>query len=176
MLILITGGSKCGKSGIAENLLKKFRKNKFYIASMIPYGDEAYKAIENHKKMRQGKGFQTIEKYTDIQDTEIPENSAVLLECMGNLCANEMFSGDSIFNPVNKIISGVRKIYDNCNMLVIVSNNVGNDGIEYDSGTSDYIRYLSQINMCIADFADIVIECIYGIPVILKGDISCLNL
>ncbi len=175
MLVLITGGSKCGKSAVAENLFRYFRGNKFYLATMIPYGDEAQTAIERHRKIRKGKGFQTIEKYTDIQDIYIPSDSGVLLECMGNLCANEMFSGEVINNPVKKIVSGIKEIYNKCSMLVIVSNNVGNDGIEYDSGTAGYIKYLGQINSEIADFSDIVIECVYGIPIILKGDISCLN-
>lgn len=57
MMILITGGSKCGKSAAAEAILDGFEGDKFYIAAMEPFGDEAKKAIERHRVMRQGKGL-----------------------------------------------------------------------------------------------------------------------
>ena len=88
MMTLITGGAKCGKSKLAEKLLDSFMGNKIYMAAMLPYGEEAEAAIKRHRKLRKGKGFTTIEKYTDIEQTELPENCAVLLECMANLCAN----------------------------------------------------------------------------------------
>lgn len=175
MLVLITGGSKCGKSALAESFFDNFDGEKFYIATMIPYGEEAMQAIERHRKIRYSKNFETIEKYTDIQNTEIKENSGVLIECMGNLCANEMFSSERICNPVEKIISGIKMLNEKCSLLVIVSNNVGSDGVKYDSGTAEYIKYLSFINSEIAEYADIVTECVYGIPIILKGDFLCLN-
>lgn len=175
MIVLITGGSKCGKSALAENLFRNFQGEKFYIATMIPYGDEAEQAIERHRRIRKDKNFHTIEKYTDIHDIDIPENSGVLLECMGNLCANEMFSSERIYNPVEKIVSGIKNLSEKCSLLVIVSNNVGCDGLKYGFETADYIKYLGQINTDIADIADIVIECVYGIPIVLKGDLLCLN-
>lgn len=176
MLILITGGSKCGKSSLAESFFDKFSGEKFYIATMIPYGDEAHQAIERHRKIRIGKGFTTIEKYTDIDNIDISENSGVLIECMGNLCANEMFSGGyEILNPCEKIISEIKNLSEKCSLLVIVSNNVGNDGINYDYGTAEYIKNLGIINSAISEFSDIVIECVYGIPIFLKGEKICLN-
>lgn len=36
MLTLITGGCKCGKSSIAENILSDFCGRKIYIATMEP--------------------------------------------------------------------------------------------------------------------------------------------
>ena len=65
-MTLITGGAKCGKSKLAEKLLDSFMGNKIYMAAMLPYGEEAEAAIKRHRKLRKGKGFTTIEKYTDI--------------------------------------------------------------------------------------------------------------
>lgn len=45
MMILITGGSKCGKSSVAEGLLNGFPGEKYYIAAMEPYGEDAQRAI-----------------------------------------------------------------------------------------------------------------------------------
>lgn len=173
MMTLITGGAKCGKSKLAEKLLDSFMGNKIYMAAMLPYGDEAEAAIKRHRKLRKGKGFSTIEKYTDIEQTELPENCAVLLECMANLCANEMFREDKRHDVFSHIMCGIEKLHKCSEQLVIVTNEVGCDGIAYPAETAEYIRILSRINAAIAADADNVVECVYGIPVMLKGEICC---
>ena len=173
MTTLITGGSKCGKSSLAERILDGFHGRKFYIAAMQPFGDDAFEAIERHRKMRQGKGFETIEKYTDLHELSFPADSAALLECVGNLCANEMFRDNEVVCPIDAVLRGIRSVSESVSELVIVTNQVGSDGIAYSEETSRYIRYLGEINRCIAGFADNVIECVYGIPLLLKGELSC---
>lgn len=164
MLTLITGGSKNGKSHIAEELLASSPAPHYYIATMEPYGAEAQAAIRRHHKMRAGKGFETIEKYTDLQELRFPEGGSVLLECMCNLCANEMFSAGCM-EPAPKIIAGVRSVLAQVSGLVIVTNEVGDDGREYGEGTMEYIKQLGIINAQLAATADQVIEAVYGIPV-----------
>ena len=41
--------------------------------------------------MRRQKQFSTLECYTGLKTADIPEDSVVLLECMSNLTANEMY-------------------------------------------------------------------------------------
>ncbi|MBQ8687654.1 MAG: bifunctional adenosylcobinamide kinase/adenosylcobinamide-phosphate guanylyltransferase [Ruminococcus sp.] len=171
MMILITGGSKCGKSHYAESLFYNFDGQKFYIATMQPFGDEAQAAIRRHREMRRNKGFETIEKYTDTEDLQLPGGCGILLECMGNLCANEMFRSSVVCNPAEKILSGILHLKKIAALLIIVTNEVACDGISYECGTSAYIRVLNEINCRIAEMADHVMECVYGIPVALKGTI-----
>lgn len=174
MITLVTGGSKCGKSSLAEKILDSvFTGGKFYIATMIPYGDDALDAVNRHRIMRDGKGFSTVEKYTDIHEISLAENCGILLECIGNLCANEMFCNEKICFPTEKIISGVKKLSQHAEHIVIVTNEVGCDGFDYTAETQLYIKAMAEINSSIAQFADNVIECVYGIPIILKGEIPC---
>ncbi len=173
MTTLITGGSKCRKSRFAEDFLANYRGRKIYIATMQPFGDEAKMTIQKHLRHRSGKGFETIEKYTDIHELKLPENSAVLLECVGNLCANEMFFSKEIIMPSKKIINGIRSISEQVSELVIVTNQVGSDGIRYAEGTAAYIAEMGRINSGISQFADNVIECVYGIPIVIKGELPC---
>lgn len=168
MLTLITGGAKCGKSRLAEQLLDKC-ENKIYVATMRPFGEEAEIAIARHRKIRAGKGFATIEKYTDIQGINVSKNSAVLLECIANLCANEMFDNKTVTDPTEQIFVGIKHLKRNSSELVIVTNNVGSDGIKYSSETTKYIEAMGRINAIIAALSDNVIECVYGVPVVLKG-------
>ena len=173
MLTLVTGGSKCGKSSYAEKILDDFPGEKLYIATMIPYGDEAAAAIMRHHKMREGKGFSTIECDRELEARFIPDGCGVLLECIGNLCANEMFTPDGIRNPVSPILRGISHLCDHAAQVVAVTNEVGEDGITYTPETMDYIRYIAEINAAIADRADTVIECVVGIPLVVKGEKPC---
>ena len=173
MTVLITGGSKCGKSALAERLFEGFAGEKCYIATMQPYGEEAHAAIERHHKMRAGKGFCTMECYTGLEKLSLPDGCGVLLECMGNLCANEMFRPDGIKDPESPILRGIRKLQAQSELLVIVTNEVGSDGVTYTPETMQYIRHLSCINRETAALADTVIECVAGIPLVLKGETPC---
>ena len=95
MLTLVTGGSGSGKSAFAEDRVLSFGEGKrIYIATMHPFDEESHKRIERHRKMRAGKGFETVECYTGLKNAVLPGESGkcvVLLECMSNLVANEMF-------------------------------------------------------------------------------------
>ena len=169
MMILVTGGSKSGKSRIAETIVTASERPRFYLATMMPFGEEAQTAIERHRAMRAGKGFVTVEKYTDIGVAELPQGCAVLLECMGNLCANEMFSVCAP-NPAAKILDGIAALAEKTSLLVIVTNQVGEDGILYSTETMHYIKNLGEINRALARQSDCVIEAVCGIPLVLKGE------
>lgn len=172
MLTVVTGGSGSGKSELAENIAVKYDGKKYYIAAMEPFGEEARIRIERHRNMRAEKGFKTIEKYTDVDELIFLQNDIVLLECMSNLCANEMFSGRTHKNVVaDKIISGIEKINKMTSELIIVTNEIFSDGILYDKETMEYMKVLGEINRSIFRFADNVIESVYGIPYILKGNL-----
>lgn len=169
MITLVTGGTKCGKSSYAEKILDSFTGQKYYIATMNPVGDDAEEIIARHVQMRCGKNYITVERFRDIGETDIPKGSGVLLECVGNLCANEMFVGMEILHPADKIVTGIKQLSEKTAELVIVTNEVGSDGNDYTPDTMAYIRQMAFINRRIAEFADNVVECVYGIPLLRKG-------
>lgn len=173
MMILVTGGSKSGKSTLAEGFFRSFPGERYYIATMQPFGADARAAIERHHRMRAGKGFQTIERYTGLAGIRLPQGCGVLLECMGNLCANEMFRQGCIYDPTVPVLNGIDRIRAVSDLFVIVTNEVGADGIVYAPETMRYIRHLAGINRRIAADADTVIECTAGIPNVLKGVLPC---
>lgn len=169
MLILITGGSKSGKSSAAEKIAVSSGLPLYYIATMMPFGKDAYEAIERHRRMRFGKGFKTIEKYTDISDVSLPKKSAVLLECVGNLCANEMFSANCKC-PSKKILGDIVLLNNKSALFIAVTSQTNEDGISYERSTMDYLAELGKLNVQLSKLADCVIETVYGIPLILKGE------
>ncbi len=177
MITLIIGGSGSGKSAYAENYIASLSegKKKYYIATMQLCDLESQKKVKRHQMLRSGKGFSTIEQSADIQKAvgKMEEGSKVaLLECISNLTANEMFSGEvpkTESAVTDKILKGIAVLREELTHLVIVSNNVFEDGRVYDKTTMEYICTMGQINEKLAAMADEVVEVVVGIPVVLKA-------
>ena len=74
MLTLVTGGSGSGKSAFAEDKVLSYGEaERIYIATMHPFDGESHKRIERHRKMRAGKGFETVECYTGLKKVVLPK-------------------------------------------------------------------------------------------------------
>ena len=134
MLVVVTGGSGSGKSAFAEEtILSLGEARRIYIATMQAFDEESHRRIRRHRHMRAGKGFETIERYTELNELLIPKDCVVLLECMSNLVANEMFREDG-FHPevAEKITEGVKNLLSQAKHVVIVTNEIFSDGILYE--------------------------------------------
>lgn len=168
MLVLITGAASSGKSEFAENLLSKEDGTRYYVATMFNSRQaETIQRIEKHRSMRAGKGFVTIERPDNIGNIEIEKESSVLVECLSNLVANEIFN-NGIEDPVDYIYEGLMKLKSKCNNLYIVTNQVFEDGCDYDLLSVKYIEKLGSLNVKIANMADEVHEIVFGIDIPIK--------
>lgn len=182
MFHLITGGSGSGKSEYAENMILQYHDNQkplYYIATMEPFGNETKKKIERHRQMRAGKAFQTLECYTDLskfaESMDFQEGS-VLLECMSNLTANEVYHNLSNYLSENAlaeyIFQGIQRLVNQCENVVVVTNEVCSECTEDTPEMQCYKRVLSAINIKMAKEAKCVTEVVYGIPVKIKEEVS----
>ena len=53
MIVLVTGGSGCGKSTWAERLVETLpRENRVYIATMQVYDEESRQRVKRHREQR----------------------------------------------------------------------------------------------------------------------------
>ena len=175
MMTLVIGGAASGKSEYAEGLvLASACEKRIYIATMEPFDDECLRRIEKHRRMRAEKRFETLECYTDLASVTVPPDSVVLLECMSNLCANEMYSphgrGD---RAAEVILRGVEHLKEQCGDLVVVSNEVFSGGSRYEGDTLRYLKLLGRVNRRLAAMADNVCEVVCGVPVYYKGKEPC---
>ncbi len=120
---------------------------------------------------------------------------SALLECMSNLVANEMFppvdasdikeagvKKEPLDEPENmrdydntlislvskKVLKDVSILSENVAELVIVTNNVFEDGVCYDESTMNYIKAMGIVNRGLAAMAESVVEVVAGIPVAVK--------
>ena len=172
MIVLLTGGSGCGKSTYAEKIVDAMpREKRVYIATMQIYDEESVRRVARHRAQRADKGFMTMECPKDLGTLEIEEGSVVLLEDLVNLTANEMFDG----GDPSRIVPALESLASRCRHLVMVTNDVFSDGVKYDPSTQEYLRVLAHVNGQAARLADTVAEVVYSIPLILKGEAPCVR-
>ena len=100
MLHIVYGGSASGKSSYAESFALSLQGDGrlLYIATMYPYkwgkaeiDSETMQRINRHRAMRADKGFDTVECYRHVEHIVAKRQDVLLLECMSNLLANEMY-------------------------------------------------------------------------------------
>lgn len=189
MLHIVYGGSASGKSSYAESFAMSLQGEGrlLYIATMNPYkwntteiDPETMQRIERHRAMRADKGFDTVECYRHVEHIVAKRQDVLLLECMSNLLANEMYlepdsnAGSDMaetMSPVsNKIVQALIDLSTRVQELVIVTNDVFSDGgsLTYDESTREYVKNLAEINCALAREAATVTEVVCGIPVIVK--------
>ena len=151
MITLVTGGSGSGKSAFAEDMLTGFGDgDRIYIATMYPFDEESKKRVERHRRMRAEKKFTTIECYTGLKNVQVPKGACVLLECLSNLTANEMFQEDGAGSrTVKAVLEGIASLDD--------------------EETRQYQKYLGEINRETARRACQVTEVVYGLPLTYKS-------
>lgn len=182
MMHLITGASGSGKSAYAEECLTGWQEGRkesaqalyLYVAAMKPYGEETVQKIQRHRKLRAGKGFQTIEKYERLKELDLPQNQGILLECVSNLTANELYNADGTMKSEERakreVLDGIRHLLNCTGHLVVVTNEVFSDVWDYSGQTEVYRKLLGSINRELAQMADRVTEVVCGIPLQVKNN------
>ena len=198
MMILIIGYPGSGKSELAESMVTEMSApgERIYLATMIPCGADGRDRVARHRKMREGRGFITIEAPFDVsaslgaffasdrtgrltdkvsssepaeaggsekadpselsaaENEKTPVSYTVLLECLSNLTANEMFErhtdeallADRIEKDISRLSEKVRD-------LVIVSNHFEITD-DFDEDTVRYAEIMDTVNDRISTIAD----------------------
>ena len=93
MRILLVGGSKSGKSMLAQELCRTLGGPLYYWATMAPVDDEDRARIARHQEERRGWGFTTVEQGRDLTAAlpQIDPVGTVMFDSVTAALANEMF-------------------------------------------------------------------------------------
>lgn len=172
MIILVKGHENSGKSAFAEKLIESHHKDShyqkagqaqnaplIYLATMECQDKQGEERISRHKKRRTGKGYETIERTTNVGCVSVPSDSYILLECVINLVGNELFSENGCHADVpNKVASDIKMLGSYCRELCVVTGRVGSPDETYDEQTKHYIDTLEQTNQKLLDIADVCYE------------------
>lgn len=172
-MIFVYGGASCGKSEYAETLALNYDK-RVYLATMKIYDNTDRAKVKAHQRMRSGKGFRTIECPYNIQKIYVEYNEAVLLECLSNLLANEIFSPtcqneDDISDAVctekaDKLYDNILELNMKCRELIVVGNDIFAQTYGFSKAVLLYMKALLYLQNKLIKHADKAIEIICGIP------------
>lgn len=182
-IILVTGGSRSGKSTFAENMIKEQEKKVLYIATSIPYDEEMKDRVKKHRERRPAH-WETFEGYKDFRHEfkNLDHYDFILLDCITIMVSNLMFdySGENFENmtkeQINKmeswIIERVEEFMESaashCESLIIVTNEVGY-GIVPENKLSRVFRDIAgRVNQHIAKKSQEVYLVVCGVELKIK--------
>lgn len=175
MKIIVIGGTRSGKSFIAEEISKKINilDNIKYVATMKPDCEENLKRIEGHIERRKNSNFITVDAFKDVDNIidKLNKLDTVLLDSVTMLLNNEMFDKDKVNkNIYKKIAENIIKVSNSCKNMVVVTDYIFSDSILYDDFTNEYRKELAYLNRLIVNDFNIVIECNYNNIEFHKGE------
>ena len=128
---------------------------------MIPYGEEGQKRIEKHRKLREGKNFETVECPVDLRSITGLCDATCLLECVSNLVGNEMHEDGRLSWDTGRIsglvVDEIRWLSQRAENLVIVTNEFEKEE-GFDEDTLKYIETTRLVNEALRPLADRVVE------------------
>lgn len=175
MKILILGGSKSGKSMLAQRLVRALSNGgpMYYWAAMEPGDVEDLARIERHRKEREGWGFETIERGRALEGAlPLAENASVLFDSVTALLANEMFRGaEPDAGAPERALEELLAAAGSAENFVCVCDDLFRGGDGRDGWTDEYVRGLGHICRGLAKRFDIVGEVSMGLLKLHKGEL-----
>ena len=195
MNVMFYGGSASGKSEEAEKYALELdgrSGNLIYLATMNPQaGGDSLERIQKHRKMREGRGFFTIESQSskagdfigdilnqvrEFSDSKKSRKNTILIEDSGNLIARIIFSGEEIRKEdfyMTILEDFFKELYLYSENLLLVSNDIFLEEIQDCKGKEDlwlktYCSILGKLNRKLAADFDQVIQVSCGIRQYLK--------
>lgn len=172
MIVLVSGANGSGKSVCAERLAARLSTGAlYYIATMLPFGEEGERRIEKHRRQREQYGFTTVELPKGLSQITLPPKAVVLLEDVSNLLANTIFEGGG---DGGDVFDELTLLCRSCRSVVMVTISGLEPLAEHDAGTRDYIAALNRLNDRLFELADAAVTMTEGQPVLTKGEENAL--
>jgi adenosylcobinamide kinase / adenosylcobinamide-phosphate guanylyltransferase len=177
-IILVTGGSRSGKSGYTQKRAEQLDGKKVFIATCPRVDTEMDERISRHVAERRESDWQTIEEEIDIAGVikENHESDIILVDCLtlwvNNLLylhhqKNRNFTEDELATICQEII---KVSSEHPGIIFFVTNEIGSGIVPENSVTRRYRDLVGRCNQNIAQNANEVILVSCGIPLTLKSN------
>ncbi len=173
MLILVTGGSRSGKSNFALGLAGKREGPRTYIATAQAFDEEMKRRIAAHQKARPA-GWALVEEPTRVPEAvaaALRQAGAVLLDCVtlwisNLLIADDLFDESSAEARADELVESARGRPGA--VAIVVTNEVGSGVVPETVLGRRFRDCAGRANEVIARAADEVYFMVSGIPLRIK--------
>ncbi len=177
-LILISGGSRSGKSDFGQQLAESLAGPRIFLATCPEVDDEMAERIRRHREQRQNRGWQTVEEPLDLAGAlaRCPDGATVLIDCLTLWISNLMYKADlqerhldenEVREKAEQLADAVRQRQGT---VIMVTGEVG-QGIVPDNRQARLYRDLvGRCNQCMGRRADAAYLVSCGIPLQLKSN------
>lgn len=177
MTVFISGGAKCGKSGLAQDLTVKLSGGgrHYYVATLIPTGAEDQERIRLHLLDRAGMGFETVECAKNVMDCleNADKNGAFLVDSVTSLMQNALFPVEKHYeldlDGAKRCTGELVEFARTVRHAVFVSDYIYSDAGRYDPGTEQYRKCLADADRQLVQVCDLVLEVSAGQVIVHKG-------
>lgn len=182
-VILATGGSRSGKSVLAEKKAEQLGGgNVLYIATAIPTDDDMRERIRIHQA-RRNPLWETYEGYRGLDEVILrTEKKVILLDCITVLITNILFEDlEKDFDIISKeeihqleeecieeVLRAVKAAKESDKTLIAVTNEVGMSVVPSYRLGRIFSDITGKVNQKFADMSDEVYMSVSGIPLMLK--------
>ena len=179
MTVFISGGAKCGKSSLAQDLTVALAKGgkHYYVATMISTGEEDNERIRRHIADRDGMGFETVECFRNILDClEVADKDGVfLVDSVTAMVQNALFPVEKNYEmdleAAKRCGDELIEFAKQVRHVVYVSDYIYSDAERYSESTEAYRKSLADIDRRLAKVCDTVVEVSAGQYWIHKGEL-----
>lgn len=166
-IILITGGSRSGKSTYAEKLALSLSDSPVYMATARIWDEEFRQRVIAHQQ-RRGPEWSNIEENKYLSRHALAEK-VVLVDCVTLWCTNFFFDLNA---DVQVALDALQKEFDllirQNAIFIFVTNEIGMGGVSPNEIQRKFTDVQGWMNQYIAARADKVICMISGIPLQIK--------
>ena len=175
-IVLVTGGTRSGKSGFAQRRAEQIKGNRCFIATCVPSDPEMEARVAKHQQMRSAESWQTVEEPLHVGSCFARDNSfqVYLVDCLTLWVQNIMLECHDRGSPCDDthVQQAANSLNDQAiraeGTVILVSGEVGG-GIVPENEIARRFRDLVGIcNQTIAARADEVILVSCGLPLYLK--------
>lgn len=166
-IILITGGSRSGKSSYGEKLALSLSPNPVYMATSRIWDEEFRTRVIRHQA-RRGEEWTNIEEEKELSRHSL-EGRVVLIDCVTLWATNFFFDLDS---QVDESLDAIKAEFDRFTAqdatFIFVTNEIGMGGVSENAVQRKFTDLQGWVNQYIAQKADQVVLMVSGIPLQVK--------
>jgi|FLOH01.1.fsa_nt_gi 5,6-dimethylbenzimidazole synthase len=168
--ILVTGGSRSGKSRHALELTANINIPKIFLATAEALDDEMAERIQRHQNER-GKEWITIEEPLDpasVLKDQGNQSGFIVLDCVTLWLSNMIMKNMTRQTILERVHEFITECKNSKSDIIVITNELGSGIVPLEPSARSFRDIAGQTNQILAAEFDEVVSMVSGIPVTIK--------